>query len=109
MVPHDGESLSRLERGRRDKQFFCAARRRSEDVESELAKARAYKFQARIRWKGETTATVYARNHSFAVGQPASFDVQDIAPSALEYLLGSLGGCLVMGLADSCFARRCED
>ncbi len=78
--------------------FFVQRGGKVEDVEAELAKARNYKFQARIRWKGELTATVYARNHSFSVGQPASFDVQDIAPSALEYLLGSLGGCLVMGL-----------
>ncbi len=78
--------------------FFVQRGGKVEDVEAELAKARNYKFQTRIRWKGETTATVYARNHSFAVGQPASFDVQDVAPSALEYLLGSLGGCLVMGL-----------
>ncbi len=78
--------------------FFVQRGGKVEDVEAELAKARNYKFQTRIRWKGELTATVYARNHSFAIGQPASFDVQDIAPSALEYLLGSLGGCLVMGL-----------
>jgi uncharacterized OsmC-like protein len=31
------------------------------------------------------------------VGQPASFDTQDAAPSALEYLLAALGGCLVAG------------
>ncbi|MCB9357348.1 MAG: OsmC family protein [Calditrichaeota bacterium] len=78
--------------------FFVQRGGKQEDVDAELAKARAYKFQTRIRWKGDMTSTVYARNHSFAVGQPASFDVQDIAPSALEYLLGSLGGCLVMGL-----------
>lgn len=78
--------------------FYVQRGGKQEDVDAELAKARAYRFQARVRWKGETTATVYARNQSFTVGQPASFDVQDVAPSALEYLLGALGGCLVMGL-----------
>ncbi|MBK6911668.1 MAG: OsmC family protein [bacterium] len=78
--------------------FFVQRGGKTEDVHAELAKARAYKFQTRVRWKGEMTATVYARNHSYAIGQPASFDVSDAAPSALEYLLGALGGCLVMGL-----------
>jgi len=78
--------------------FFVRRGGKAEDVNAELAKARNYKFQTRVRWKGELTSTVYARNHSFAVGQPASFDVSDAAPSALEYLLGALGGCLVMGL-----------
>jgi len=78
--------------------FYVQRGGAAEDVNAELAKARAYRFQARVRWKGDTTATVYARNHSFPIGQPASFDVQDDAPGALEYLLGALGGCLVMGL-----------
>lgn len=78
--------------------FFVRRGGKIEDVQAELEKARNYRFQTRIRWKGDNTATVYARNHSFSVGQPASFDVQDVAPGALEYLLGSLGGCLVMGL-----------
>lgn len=77
--------------------FLCSAAARPK-CHAELAKARAYKFQTRVRWKGEMTATVYARNHSYAIGKPASFDVSDAAPSALEYLLGALGGCLVMGL-----------
>jgi hypothetical protein len=34
---------------------------------------------------------------SWEVGQPASFDVQDAAPSAGEYVLGALGACLAMG------------
>lgn len=78
--------------------FFVRRGGKIEDVQAELEKARNYRFQTRIRWKGDSTATVYARNHSFSLGQPASFDVQDVAPGALEYLLGSLGGCLVMGL-----------
>jgi uncharacterized OsmC-like protein len=66
-------------------------------VNKELERAKQHVFQARVRWNGGMTATVYARNHSFSIGQPASFDVSDLAPAALEYLLGSLGGCLVMG------------
>ena len=43
-------------------------------------------------------AEVFVRNHSFVAGQPASFDTADQAISAVEYLLGSLGACLAVGL-----------
>jgi uncharacterized OsmC-like protein len=43
-------------------------------------------------------AQVYARNHLISVGQPASFDTSDKAPSAVEYLLGALGACLTVGM-----------
>ncbi len=42
-------------------------------------------------------AQVFVRNHSFSVGQPASFDTADRAISAIEYLLGSLGACVAVG------------
>jgi uncharacterized OsmC-like protein/TusA-related sulfurtransferase len=59
--------------------------------------ARDYRWQCRVRWSGGLQCRVYARNHSWEVGQPASFDVQDAAPSAVEYVLGALGACLAMG------------
>jgi uncharacterized OsmC-like protein/TusA-related sulfurtransferase len=59
--------------------------------------ARDYHWQCRVRWSGGLQCRVYARNHSWEVGQPASFDVQDAAPSAVEYVLGALGACLAMG------------
>ena len=68
---------------------------RSEQAERE--KARNYRWQCRARWTGGMTAKVYARNHAWEVGQPASFDLSDAAPSAVEYLLGALAGCLTMG------------
>jgi uncharacterized OsmC-like protein len=42
------------------------------------------------------SAKVYCRNHSWTVGQPASFDLKDESPSAVELLLSALGGCLSM-------------
>jgi uncharacterized OsmC-like protein len=42
-------------------------------------------------------ARAFIRNHSFNVGQPASFDTQDPAPSAVEYMLAAIGGCLAVG------------
>ena len=71
------------------------------DVETQndaINKARAYRWQTRTRWNGGMTATIFCRNHSWFVGQPASFDVQDAAPSAVEYVLGALGACLALGL-----------
>lgn len=57
-----------------------------------------YKWTARVRWVGNMEATVYARNHAFTVGQPASFRERDRHPSAVELLLGALGADLVNGL-----------
>jgi hypothetical protein len=51
-----------------------------------------------VRWSGGLQTQVYCRNHTWNVGQPASFDVEDEAPSAVEYVLGALGSCLAMGL-----------
>jgi uncharacterized OsmC-like protein/TusA-related sulfurtransferase len=59
--------------------------------------ARDYRWQCRVRWSGGLQSKVYCRNHTWDVGQPASFDVEDVAPSAVEYVLGALGSCLAMG------------
>jgi TusA-related sulfurtransferase len=59
--------------------------------------ARDYRWQCRVRWSGGLHTQVYCRNHTWNVGQPASFDVEDEAPSAVEYVLGALGSCLAMG------------
>jgi uncharacterized OsmC-like protein len=59
--------------------------------------ARDYRWQCRVRWAGSLQTQVYCRNHTWNVGQPASFDVEDAAPSAVEYVLGALGSCLAMG------------
>ena len=65
--------------------------------ENSFAVARDYRWQERVRGVEGGKAKVFARNHSFEVGQPASFDVKDEAPSAVEYVLGALGACLVNG------------
>lgn len=66
-------------------------------AEADLEKARNYRWQCRVRWSGGLQAKVYCRNHSWQVGQPASFDLKDAAPSAVEYVLGALGACLAVG------------
>jgi len=64
---------------------------------ADLDRAKSFAWMARVRWTGGMQAQAYVRNHSFAVGQPASFDTRDPAPSAVEYLLAALGGCLAVG------------
>lgn len=70
----------------------------NEAAELDDARAREYRWQARARARGVGPAEVFCRNHAFAVGQPASFDVSDEAPSAIELVLGALGACLAAGL-----------
>jgi len=67
------------------------------ELRADLEQARAYTWQARVRWNEGMRATAFARNHAFEVGQVASFDTEDAAPSAVEYLLGALGGALAVG------------
>ena len=59
--------------------------------------ARSFVWSARVRWTEGMQARAFIRNHAFNVGQPASFDTQDVAPSAFEYVLAAIGGCLAVG------------
>jgi TusA-related sulfurtransferase/uncharacterized OsmC-like protein len=67
-------------------------------LKADVDKARSFVWSARVRWTEGMQARAFIRNHSFNVGQPASFDTQDPAPSAVEYLLAAIGGCLAVGL-----------
>lgn len=64
---------------------------------ADLAKARDHRWRVRVRPGEGLTATAFARNRSFLIGQPASFDTADAAPAAVEVLLGALGACLSVG------------
>lgn len=88
--------------------FFV--RRGNADQKSDVAyqQARNYRWQTRAHWSGGMQTTVYCRNHSWHIGQPASFDVKDDAPSAVEYVLGALGACLAMGLQIRASQRKIE-
>lgn len=69
------------------------------------AGAQPYTWTVRVRGGGGQEATVSARNHSFQVCAPVSFHEADSHPSALEYLLGALGGDLITGFADRASRR----
>src|SRR5688572_6462949 len=79
--------------------FLIKKKAADEALAGDLQKAREHVWQTRARWTGGMQAKVTARNHSFAVGQPASFDTEDAAPSAVELLLGALAGALTTGLS----------
>ena len=78
-------------------QYFVRRGSTAVPVDKAYEQARNYRWQTRTRWQGGTQTTVFCRNHSWTVGQPASFDVKDEAPSAVEYVLGALGACLAQG------------
>jgi len=73
-----------------------------EELAKDQARARECQWRARVRHAGHLRGRVYCRNFSFDVGQPASFEEADENPSAVEYLLGALGGSLVVAFATAC-------
>lgn len=68
-----------------------------EELAQDFEQARNYEWRVRARWTQGMAATVFARNHSFEIGQPASFDTEDAHPSALEHLLGAVAADLAVG------------
>lgn len=77
--------------------YFIRKKSADASLKADLDKARGFEWPVRVRWTGGMQAKAFARNHTIAVGQPASFETSDPAPSALELLLASLGGCLAVG------------
>lgn len=88
--------------------FFVRRGHANQKSDAAYDQARNYRWQTRTHWNGGMQTTIYCRNHSWHVGQPASFDVKDDAPSAVEYVLGALGACLAMGLQIRASQRNIE-
>lgn len=78
--------------------YFVRKKNDDQALAGDLQQARDHVWQTRVRWTGGMQGKVTVRNHGFLVGQPASFDVEDAAPSALEYLLAAVAGALCTGL-----------
>jgi uncharacterized OsmC-like protein/TusA-related sulfurtransferase len=78
------------------------ARDEQKSLEDDKRKAREYAWRLRTRSSEVLQSTVYCRNFSFVVGQPASFEEQDRHPCAVEYLLGALSGALSTAFATAC-------
>lgn len=65
---------------------------------ADLQRAREFFWSVRVRAAGAGPAKGYARNHSLEIGQAASFDTTDPAPSAVEVFLAALGAELAAAL-----------
>jgi hypothetical protein len=80
-------------------------RGRNEEITSlqeDKAKAKGFEWRLRARHTGLQEATLYARNFSWKIGQPVSFEEKDNHPSALESALGALLAELLNGFASRC-------
>lgn len=95
LVGHDMLAARPAEAG--STSYFIRKKAADTVLKKDLDQAKNYVWRARVRGRGGMGAEVFVRNHSFAVGQPASFDTADQAISAIEYLLGSLGACIAVG------------
>ena len=71
-------------------------------LEQDKQQARDYEWRVRTRLTGSQEATVFARNFSWKLGQPASFEEKDAHPSAIEAMLGALAAELVNSFATAC-------
>jgi hypothetical protein len=69
------------------------------------ASGTSYTWTVRARGNDRAEPAAYARNQAFTICGQASFRAADPHPSAVEYLLGALGGDLLAGFAVSA-ARR---
>ncbi len=84
------------------------AAEQNESLEKDKGRAKDYEWKARARSTGKLKSTVYCRNFSIEVGQPASFETTDKHPCAIEYLLAALVGDLTTGFATECSRSRIE-
>ena len=73
-----------------------------EALKQDMMDAKKYEWRLRSRATGHLKSTVYARNFSFDIGQPVSFEQKDANPCALEFLFGALASSLTTGFATEC-------
>lgn len=79
-----------------------------EELKNDLDQANNYEWRLRTRSTGHLKSTVYTRNFSFEIGQPASFKEKDDHPCAVEYLLGALAGSLATAFSTECAKENLE-
>lgn len=79
-----------------------------EQLQQDKEEAKKYEWRLRARTTGHLQSTIYARNHSFVVGQPVSFEEKDANLCALEYLFGALAGSLTTAFATECAKENLE-
>ncbi len=105
MVGHDylgcleGEGFTRYFVRRGSPQI---AETEAQALQEDKRRAKEYEWRLRARSAGALHTRIYCRNFSWSVGQPASFEEKDERPSAVEQLLGALGGDLCTAFATAC-------
>lgn len=97
MVGH--ELLAETEAAGGYRHYLLRKKQADQQLDRDLQQAKNHTWQVRLRKGAGLAGKATMRNHALMVGQPASFDVQDEAPSAIEYLLLACGGALQAGLA----------
>ncbi|MGE3173610.1 MAG: sulfurtransferase TusA family protein [Planctomycetota bacterium] len=93
-----GHALLHEQDGADSRSYFLRKKGADDALDGDLQQARDHVWQVRSRWSGGMQAKVSVRNHGLVLGQPASFDTDDPAPSAIEFLLAAVAGALTTGL-----------
>lgn len=88
--------------------YFIRKGSEQKELETDLQAAKGYQWSVRTRGEKNLSAKVHSRNHSFIVGQPADFSPKVDAPSAIDYLIASLSGCLLVGFKTQASKRNVE-
>lgn len=66
------------------------------------------RWSIRASWHSQTRSSIYARNNVFTAEGKVNFREADVAPSALEYLLGALASDLIAGLKTQAMQAQTE-
>ena len=88
--------------------YFIRKGSEQEELAHDLEAAKGYKWNVRVQAENALTAKVHSRNHTFMAGQPADFSPKVDAPSAIDYLLGSLASDLTVGFKAQASRRNME-
>ncbi len=97
-----------VRRGQPAQQSAAVAQAESQALADDKQRARDYVWRLRTRSTGHQKATVYCRNFSWVLGQPASFEEKDAHPCAVEAVLGALGASLASAYATACAMKGLE-
>ncbi|RJS50295.1 osmotically inducible protein OsmC [Bacillus sp. PK3_68] len=77
--------------------YFVRKGESASTLDKDQEAAKGYRWTVRVQGEKGMQVKVFARNHSFQVGQPAEFSSKVTAPSATDYLLASLASCITVG------------
>jgi uncharacterized OsmC-like protein/TusA-related sulfurtransferase len=96
------------ERGENTVRYFICKGSEQAELAQDLQAAKGYQWSVRAQGEKDLTAKIHSRNHTLLAGQPADFSPTVNAPSAVDYLLASLGACLTVGFKALASRRNVE-